>query len=150
MKDSPTATFPFRGVQFGNWTNQNDRQGGYDTFKEAGIDLEEYKVGKNVFSQEQAQEKINTVFKMFPPKDYTLVTISGDFAQKSLQHLGNFSINNKKSIDATQAIKEYGYLASHDEAYKQDVALFDINKISKFSLDDVAQSRENDIPKASL
>lgn len=129
---------------------ENIRKGGYDTFKEAGIDLEEYKVGKNVFSQEQAQEKINTVFKMFPPKDYTLVTISGDFAQKSLQHLGNFSINNKKSIDATQAIKEYGYLASHDEAYKQDVALFDINKISKFSLDDVAQSRENDIPKASL
>lgn len=38
MKDSPTATFPFRGVQFGNWTNQNDRQESmnmtFDAFKD--------------------------------------------------------------------------------------------------------------------
>lgn len=129
---------------------ENIRKGKYNTFKEAGIDLEEYKAGKNVLSQEQAQEKINTVFKMFPPKDYTLVTISGDFAQKSLQHLGNFSVNEKESIDAAQAIKEYGYLASHNEEYKQDIALFDINKVSKFSLEDIAQSRNNDIPKSSL
>lgn len=38
MKDSSTATFPFRGVQFGNWTNQNDRQENlnmsFDAFKD--------------------------------------------------------------------------------------------------------------------
>lgn len=38
MKNSPAATFPFRGVQFGKWENQNDRQENmnmsFDAFKD--------------------------------------------------------------------------------------------------------------------
>ena len=129
---------------------ENIRTGKYDTFAESGINIDDYKAGKDVLSQSEAQERIHKVFQMFPPEDYTIVMFSKDFAQRSLQHLGNFSVINEPSIDATQAIKEYAYLASHDEAYHGDVALFDMNKMQAFGLNDVAESRGADAPKSAI
>ena len=122
----------------------------YDTFKETGINLEDYKNNIGVKSENEAREIINRYFTKFAPKDYAIVVLGGtngsdlSFTQNCLSNLGNFPVNNASTIDMTQAIKDYAYLSTHSQEYNYENALFDTDKVEKFGLQDVANAREGE------
>lgn len=126
------------------------KQGGYDTFKEAGIDLAAYKAGEGVFSQEQAIKTISEFFKKCPPEDFTYVVIGGSgkaypdrsFSQTALQNLGNFPVCNAETIDFCQAIKDYTIWIQEAKAQGQDVqnVLFGDKQLSRFGVKELAEA----------
>lgn len=126
---------------------------GYNTFAEAGMSFEEYKAGKNVEPRDAAIKRINDFFKKYPPEDYAIIAIGGtkgtdkSFTQTCMQNLANFPMCEAPYIDFAQVIKEYSFLACHDDTYPKNV-LFDENKMNgkAFGLKDVAEANGiNDI-----
>lgn len=120
----------------------------YNAFQETGIVLEDYKAGKGVFSQEEATKRINNFFKEHPPENYPIVAIGGtkgsehSFAQTCMSNLANFAMCEAPHIDFTQVIKEYAFLAHHDDTYPENVMFKEENLQGKaFGLQDVASAR---------
>lgn len=127
--------------------NINNPRKPYDTFKEAGIDLEKYKAGEGVLSQEQASDKIRKFFQMYDPKDYTIIAIGGtkntdkSFTQTCISNLGNFSVCEAPYIDFAQVIKDYAFLADHDDNYDKNVMFRKSDMNSKtFGIQDVGSA----------
>lgn len=113
----------------------------YDTFARAKIDFEQYRSGVGVSSKEEAAKTINEFFsKKAKAEDYTIVTIGGDFSQRVLEKLGNFTVCNQPIIDATKAMQEYIYLAMTDSKYPEN-ALFSPDKLTgkNMSLEGIAE-----------
>lgn len=125
----------------------NDQKHPYDTFKEAGIDLEKYKTGEGVLSQDEARERINRFFKKYDVKDYPVVAIGGtkntdkSFTQTCISNLGNFAICEAPHIDFAQVIKDYSFLVAHNDDYPENVMFNEEDMQSKtFGLQDVASA----------
>lgn len=144
-----TIAAPERDILRAEKNITNERRP-YDAFKETGIVLEDYKAGKGVFSQEEATKRINNFFKECPPEHYPIVAIGGtkgsehSFAQTCMSNLANFSMCEAPHIDFTQVIKEYAFLAHHDNAYPKNVMFNEENLQGKtFGLQDVASARGN-------
>lgn len=116
--------------------NINDSKRPYDTFKETGIDLEEYKAKVNVTSADDATARVNKLFKKYPIEDYAIIAIGGtkgskySFTQTCMSNLGNFAMCEADYIDFAQVIKDYSYLAHVDDSYPKN-AIFD-----EFAFDD--------------
>lgn len=120
---------------------QEKEKGNYDTFARANIDFEQYRNGVGVSSKEEAAKTINDFFsKKAKAEDYTIVTIGGDFSQRVLEKLGNFTVCNQPIIDATKAMQEYIYLAMTDNKYPEN-ALFSPDKLTgkNMSLEGIAE-----------
>lgn len=132
--------------------NINDPKHPYDTFKEAGIDLEDYKAGKDVLSQDNARDIIRNFFKSHDPNDFAIVAIGGtygtdkSFTQTCISNLGNFSVCEAPYIDFAQVIKDYAFLAEHDDNYQKNVMFRPENMNSKtFGIQDVGSANGMDI-----
>lgn len=124
-------------------------KGKYDTFKEAGIDIDAYKAGEGVLSQDAAIKVISEFFKKCPPEDYTYVVMGGSnaklypdrsYAQTALQNLGNFAVQDAKTIDFCQAIKDYAVWVQDTQAQGVQNVLFGDKQLSKFGVKDVAEA----------
>lgn len=124
-------------------------KGKYDTFKEAGIDIDAYKAGEGVLSQDKAIKIISEFFKKCPPEDYTYVVMGGSnaklypdrsYAQTALQNLGNFAVQDAKTIDFCQAIKDYAVWVQDTQAQGVQNVLFGDKQLSKFGVKDVAEA----------
>lgn len=142
-----TIAAPERDILRAEKNITNERRP-YDAFQETGIVLEDYKAGKGVFSQEEATKRINNFFKECPPEHYPIVAIGGtkgsehSFAQTCMSNLANFAMCEAPHIDFTQVIKEYAFLAHHDDAYPKNVMFDEENLQGKtFGLQDVASAR---------
>lgn len=131
--------------------NITDKRRPYNTFLETGISLEDYKQGKGVTQPQEAAKQINDFFRAYPPDSYPIVAIGGtkgsehSFAQTCMSNLANFAMCEAPYIDFAQVIKEYAFVASHDDVYPKNV-LFDEEKLQgkSFSLRDVALARGNE------
>ena len=136
--------------------NITDPNRPYDTFKETGIDLDEYKAKKNVRSADEATEKVNKFFKKYPTESYPLIAIGGtkgsnySFTQTCMSNLGNFAMCEAEYIDFAQAIKDYSYLAYTDDKYPKN-AIVDESAFEKcsFSLRDIAEARGDKRPAST-
>lgn len=136
--------------------NINDPKRPYDTFKETGIDLEDYKAKKGVFSADDATAKVNRLFKKYPIEDYAIIAIGGtkgsnySFTQTCMSNLGNFAMCEAPYIDFAQAIKDYAYLAHTDDKYPNN-AIFDEFAFTgkTFSVRDIAEIRSDSRPAST-
>lgn len=124
-------------------------KGKYDTFKEAGIDIDAYKAGEGVLSQDEATKVISEIFKKCPPEDFTYVVMGGSnaklypdrsYAQTALQNLGNFAVQDAKTIDFCQAIKDYAVWVQESQLQGIQNVLFGDKQLSKFGVKDVAEA----------
>ena len=95
--------------------------GGFDAFAYAGIKLEDYKLGKKVFSEEQAVSAIRNYFEDYSLNDYPLL-VNGTSRNKKMSLAGaaiskisSLPICEAPFIDFTQVIKEYFYAAYNDQ-----------------------------------
>lgn len=135
--------------------NEANKPNGYDTFKEAGIDINDYKAGTNVLSHAAAIKTISDFFNKVPSEDFTYVVIGGagknypdsSFAQTALQNLGNFPACKAPYIDFCQAVKDYSVLVESGLIDKN--VLFENNKLSKFGIKDLANAVGIDAEKVA-
>lgn len=124
------------------------KNGGFDVFKDAGVDINEMKNGsKNLVSENVFVQTIDNLFKQFDPKEYPIVALSADsegkaFFQKSLESICTFDVINAPVIDFTKATAEYTYLMSKDG---EKNALFGDNNVKNLGIRDVAQCLDIDI-----
>ena len=129
--------------------------GGFDVFKDAGIDVEQYKSGmiptasgkpNAVMSEAQFTGLINKLFSDakggINPDDYTIAVIGGKgekaFFQKALESICNNPIVNEPTIDIIQAIREYSLLTT--EGQIPDNKIFKDNEVNSFSIQDIASA----------
>ncbi len=128
--------------------NITDPKRPYDTFKETGIDLAEYKQGKGVISQDDAIKKIENYFSRLSPKDYPIVAIGGtngsdkSFTQVCMSNLAHFEMCDAPFVDFTQAVKDYAYLTANSDIYPENI-MFSEDKMAgkKFGIQDIASAR---------
>lgn len=139
-------------------------KGGYDTFKEAGIDIDQYKAGriirksdaKEVVDSDTAVKRINDFFEMHNPNDYPIVVMGGtnknypdrSFTQTALQNLGNFAVCDAPFIDFSQATKDYTLLVRENKTKDNtgvkritENVLFGDKEVERFGLQDIAEAR---------
>lgn len=136
--------------------NINDPKRPYDTFKETGIDLDEYKAKKNVASADEAIARVDKLFKKYPIEDYAIIAIGGtkgsdySFTQTCMSNLGNFAMCETDYIDFAQVIKDYSYLAHTDDKYPQNILFDEFAFEGKtFSIRDVAEARGDARPAST-
>lgn len=124
-------------------------KGRFDAFAYTGIDAAEYRAGKDVHSQEEALKTLAEFFKNYPPEDYPILSNGGGkndpsltTSQEALLYLGNLKAfaDSHNSVDFTQAIKEYCYVAYHGEQVQSVIANED--SVKKFGLPDIVAAND--------
>ena len=124
------------------------KNGGFDVFKDAGVNINEIKNGgKNLVSENVFVQTIDNLFKQFDPKEYPIVALSADsegkaFFQKSLESICTFDVINAPVIDFTKAMAEYTYLMSKNN---EKNVLFGDNNVKNLGIRDIAQCLNVDI-----
>ena len=125
----------------------------FDTFKDAGIDVEQYKNGviitpsgkENVVMNES--QFVGIVNKLFSEaqvnsNNFTIVALGGKgekaFFQKALETVCNNPIINAPTIDVIQAVAEYSLLTA--EGQIPDNKIFGDNEVNGFGIRDIASA----------
>lgn len=119
---------------------QKAEKGGFDVFKDAGIDVAKYQSGEGVFSQENANAALAAFFAKYPPEDFPIISNGRGknvpevtFSQEALQRLGNVPAmsDSEHTVDFTRALQEYAYMAYHAGV---ENAVLNENTIKDFKL----------------
>ena len=121
----------------------------FDAFAYTGIDINAYRAGEGVVSQAEANKALKEFFAQFPPSDYPIISNGSGkndpsltFSQEALLAIGSQKAfaESHDSVDFTQVIKEYSYMAYHKEGIQS--VLGNEEEIKNFSLDNVVKSNE--------
>lgn len=122
----------------------------FDAFAYTGIDVNAYRAGEGVTEQFAANAELKHFFEQFPPAEYPIISNGSGkndpsitFSQEALRAIGTqkaFS-DSHNSVDFTQVIKEYSYMAYHKEGIES--VLGNESEIKSFSLDNVVKSNES-------
>ncbi len=128
-------------------------KGKFDTFKDAGIDIEQYKNGaiitstgkKNVVLDEpRFVTLVNQLFSeaQINPDNYTIVALGGKgekaFFQKALESVCNNPIINVPTVDIIQAVSEYSFLTVENQI--PDNKIFGNKEVNGFGIRDIASA----------
>ena len=128
-------------------------KGKFDTFKDAGIDIEQYKNGaiitstgkKNVVLDEpRFVTLVNQLFSeaQINPDNYTIVALGGNgekaFFQKALETVCNNPIVNAPTVDIVQAVSEYSFLTVENQI--PDNKIFGDKEVNGFGIRDIASA----------
>lgn len=133
------------------------QRGGFDVFKDAGIDIEAYKnaplrksvsekiEGKANWTQEAFVQAVDMLFKKFTPEDYPLIVMGGGkngderaFFQRALCKIGNLPVVDAPYIDFTSAVKDYSCLVSEGEIPEN--IIFGDEKPERMGIRDIANT----------
>ena len=128
-------------------------KGKFDVFKDAGIDVEQYKSGAIPISAEKKHpvmsepQFVGLVNKLFAENqvnldDYAVIALGGKgekaFFQKALESVCNNPIVNAPTIDVIQAVTEYSLLTV--EGQIPDNKIFGDNEVKGFGIRDIASA----------
>lgn len=126
----------------------NGEAGGFDIFKDAGIDPMKYRNSNNgyVHTPSDANDKIDAFFNEFTPENYPVISYGKGsiplltFSQEALRKISSSeAFNSIINVDFSQVIKEYSYRAYYAARYNENVIL-DEEKAASFSLEHVVKS----------
>lgn len=138
----------------------------YDAFKDAGINVNEYKAGfvtntkgvqQKLHSRDEAVMRLGKFFKEFPASDYPIISNgegtrdkSLNFAQDALKALGNIPAleDGKNNINFTKAYQEYSYVAYHKENVQNP--MINEDELKTFKLADMYEAMKTHVAIDSL
>ena len=125
------------------------QRGGYNVFTRAGINIDDYRNGIGVVSEDETTTIIDEFISDFPLEDYPVITNGKSkdgtysFAGEALSKITNVPIINAPFVDFTQVTKEYFCKYFIDENIKENV-LCPIESWGNrgFSLDELADAND--------